>query len=155
MGSAPRPRRSRTVPEPATALEVVGSLVRLLRRAAAGGDGALTLTQLRLLLRLAEGTKRTSDLAEELEVTAATVSAAIDGLVRRGLVERLERGDDRRTVPLRATARGQTVVAEARAREEAALVELWGALRPGERRALAVALRGLARVLGVRTPGAR
>ena len=131
----------------ATALEVLPVVLRLLRQAAAGGDAALTLTQFRLLKLLGGGAAGTTQLAAALEVTPATVSAAVAGLVRRGLVERLAGGSDRRTVPLGRTVAGDVAVAAARTRQQAVLVELAARLRPAERRALAVALRGLARLL--------
>lgn len=135
------------------ALEVLASLVHVIRQAAAGpgADGlSLTVTQFRLLRRLAEGVRLTSDLALDLDVTPATVSAAIDCLVRRGLVERGERAGDRRAVPLCATPAGQGAVEAARQRQHAALFGLIAQLSPAERQGLTLGIDGLARVLHAR-----
>lgn len=138
----------------ARALEVLPGVVRLLSQAAAGGDGgALTLTQFRLLRRLSERVRLTSELAGELEVTPATVSAAIDALVRRGLVQRLSSPADRRAVPLAVTESGRAALEAARRRQQVALAALVDLLTPRERRGLEVGLAGLQRALAAR--GAR
>jgi DNA-binding MarR family transcriptional regulator len=137
--------RAEGVQDSGQALDVVMTLVRLLRDTAAAGG--LSLTDVRLLKRLAERVRTASDLAADLDLTAATVSVALDGLVRRGLVERRDPGDDRRSVPLAATSAGRAILDAARGRQIEALGALVAGLRPAERRALRVALSGLARVL--------
>ncbi len=146
MPSAPAgtARRSGTV---ARALEVLPGMVRVLQQAAAGGGEGLTLTQIRLLKHIAGGCTLTCDLADRLEVTPATVSGAIDGLVRRGLVERLPSGADRRAVPLGVTREGRGALDAGRARQEAALAALLADLRPREVWGLALGLRGIQRAL--------
>jgi DNA-binding MarR family transcriptional regulator len=129
------------------ALDVLPGMVRLLQQAAAGDGEGLTLTQIRLLKHIAGGCALTSELAERLEVTPATVSGAIDALVRRGLVERLPSGGDRRAVPLRVTSDGHAALDAGRARQEAALAELLAGLRPRERWGLALGLRGVQRAI--------
>ncbi len=131
----------------ATALEVLPVVLRIVRQAAAGGEAALTLTQFRILKLLGRGGATVTQLAAALEVTPATASTAVAGLVRRGLVERRAPGSDRRSVPLGRTAAGDAAVAAARGRQQDVLAALAADLRPGERRALAVGLRGLMRVL--------
>ena len=131
------------------ALEVVTAVVRLLRTAAGrpqAGDG-LSLTELRLLKRLGRGVRLASELAAELDVTAPTVSAAVDALVRRALVERREPAGDRRAVPLAATPAGIAALEEARHRQQQALAALLDQLNPHERRALQAAIPALARAL--------
>ncbi len=138
------------------ALEVVTGVVRLLRGAAAGPaatGGRLSLTEFRLLKRLGQGVRLASELAAELEVTAPTVSAAVDALVRRGLVERCAPTGDRRAVPLAATPAGLEALAAARLVQQQALTALLDQLSPHERRALQVALPALARALEVQRQG--
>jgi DNA-binding MarR family transcriptional regulator len=135
------------------ALEVLPRIVRLLTLASANpgpGPEPLTLTQFRLLKHLGEGPLMTTVLAARLEVTPATVSAAIDGLVRRGMVERLPSTGDRRAVPLRCTPDGHAALEAARARQHAALSRLFSALSPQETRELADGLRAVRRVLAER-----
>ena len=132
------------------ALEVVTGVVRLLRAAAAGPHspgGGLSLTEFRLLKRLGQGVRLARELAAELDVTAPTVSAAVDALVRRGLVARCAPAGDRRAVPLAATPAGLEALAAARLVQQRALATLSDQLSPRERRALQVVLPALARAL--------
>lgn len=137
------------------ALEVLPAVVRLLARtvAADGSGERLTLTGFRLLRKLSEGFVLTSELAEQLDVTVATVSAAIDGLVQRGFVERLPRSDDRRIVPLAVTADGRKALAAGRHRQEVVLRDLLSALDSGELQGLALGFGGLRRALAARLGG--
>jgi DNA-binding MarR family transcriptional regulator len=139
------------VPDSAQAIEVVTAVVRLLRQAntapSVSAQGGLSLTDFRLLKRIAQRARLASELAAEMDLTPATVSAAVDGLARRGLVRRNDSGGDRRAVPLTATPEGCAVLEAARDRQHEALAALIDRLRPAERRALAVALDGLERVL--------
>ena len=133
------------------ALEVLPAIVRAVSQATAGGpDAPLTLTQYRLLRRLDADAHRACELAAALDVTPTTISATLETLVRRALVERLPRGDDRRTVPLAITAAGREALAAGRARQAAALAELAAGLSAHERRALTTGLRGVARTLQAR-----
>ena len=135
----------------ALALEVLPAIVRAVSQATASGtERPLTLTQYRLLRRLAPGSRCTCELAAALDLTPTTISATLETLVRRALVERLPRGDDRRTVPLAITAAGREALAAGRARQAAALNELAAGLSAHERRALTTGLRGVARALRAR-----
>jgi long-chain acyl-CoA synthetase len=73
----------------------------------------LTLPQYRVLAILADGTEAASGLAERLAVRPPSITAVIDGLVTRGLVDRRQEDSDRRRVALRVTDEGARVVAEA------------------------------------------
>lgn len=75
----------------------------------------LTLAQYRLLAMIADGAERASHLAGELALTKPTVSATIDTLVERGLVEREAVDGDRRATRLSVTAAGRTALAVAEA----------------------------------------
>jgi DNA-binding MarR family transcriptional regulator len=70
----------------------------------------LSLSQYRILGLLAEGSAMSSSLAERLAVRPPSVTAVIDGLVTRGLVERTHSQDDRRRIALGITAEGETVL---------------------------------------------
>ncbi len=138
----------------AQALEVLPGIFRLLAQAAARpGQEPLTLTQFRLLWHLEHGRQLTSELAAVLGVTPTTVSVAIDGLVRRGLVERQMCAGDRRTVPLAVTAGGHAAVRAAQRRQERALQELAATLEPEERKALATGIAAIARAMGCKQTG--
>jgi long-chain acyl-CoA synthetase len=73
----------------------------------------LTLPQYRVLGILAEGSAAASGLAGRLAVRPSSVTAIIDGLVARGLVDRKHEEDDRRRIALRLTDEGERIVAEA------------------------------------------
>jgi DNA-binding MarR family transcriptional regulator len=95
-------------------------VARLLERACAGQPGAgLTLAQYRLLAMIAGGAERASHLAGQLALTKPTVSATIDTLVERGLVEREAVDGDRRATRLTVTdaGRSELLVAESAMRE--------------------------------------
>jgi long-chain acyl-CoA synthetase len=73
----------------------------------------LTLPQYRVLGILMEGSAAASGLADRLAVRPSSVTAIIDGLVARGLVDRRHEVGDRRRIALRLTEEGERIVAEA------------------------------------------
>jgi long-chain acyl-CoA synthetase len=73
----------------------------------------LTLPQYRVLGILAEGSAAASGLAGRLAVRPSSITAIIDGLVARGLVDRRHEEDDRRRIALRLTDEGARMVAAA------------------------------------------
>ncbi len=137
-------------------LEVLPRLVRTLQRAAsAGGEEPLTLPQLRLLIAIGTDCHRTADLATRLELAPATVSASIDGLVRRGLVLRAAHpsraAGDRRVVPLSLTDEGAAAVAAAQGRQRSALLNLLDGVSEAELKVLETACATWERQLGKTT----
>jgi DNA-binding MarR family transcriptional regulator len=94
-------------------LLTLARLARLLERACGELDPPLTLAQYRLLAMIASGADRASHLAGLLALAKPTVSATVDTLVERGLVERALSRDDRRVTTLSVTARGHDVLATA------------------------------------------
>jgi DNA-binding MarR family transcriptional regulator len=95
-----------------------------LARVLEGARGDLTLPQYRLLALLVEGEERASQIAGQLELAKPTVSATIDTLADRGLVERATVEGDRRAVRLTTTAAGRSALATAEASMRARLDEL-------------------------------
>jgi DNA-binding MarR family transcriptional regulator len=94
-------------------LLTLARLARLLERACGELDPPLTLAQYRLLAMIASGSDRASHLAGLLALAKPTVSATVDTLVERGLVERALSRDDRRVTTLSVTARGHDVLVSA------------------------------------------
>ena len=84
----------------------------------------LSLSQYRILGLLDEHSAVSSDLAERLAVRPPTITAVVDGLVTRGLVERQPVAGDRRRVDHVLTAEGQTVLGAADAAVEVRLLEV-------------------------------
>ena len=77
------------------------------------GSVDLTLPQFRVLGILAEGSSAASGLAERLAVRRPSITAVVDGLVARGLVDRRQEDSDRRRVSLRLTKEGDRILAAA------------------------------------------
>lgn len=96
-------------------LLTLARLARLLERACADLDPPLTLAQYRLLAMIGGGADRASHLAGRLALAKPTVSATLDTLVERGLLERATASDDRRVTTLSLTARGRDALAGAEA----------------------------------------
>jgi len=89
----------------------------------------LSLPQYRVLGVLAEGVAIPSALAARLTVRRPTVTAVVDGLEARGLVERQPRGtSDRRSVPHTLTAKGRRLLTKADAAVDARLADIAAAL---------------------------
>jgi DNA-binding MarR family transcriptional regulator len=78
---------------------------------AASGD--LSLAHYRVLSAIASGEERASLVASRLALGKPAVSAAVDSLCKRGLLERLEVAADGRAVALSLTAQGATVLEQA------------------------------------------
>jgi long-chain acyl-CoA synthetase len=100
----------------------------------------LTMPQYRVLSILADGSEAASGLANRLAVRPPSVTAIVDGLVARGLVDRRQEDSDRRRVALRITDEGVRMVAEADRAVDAQLASIAGHLSAEDR---AVAMRSL------------
>ena len=100
----------------------------------------LTLPQYRVLAILADGTEAASGLAERLAVRPPSITAIIDGLVTRGLVDRRQEDSDRRRVELRLTKDGERILAAADRAVDEYLVSIAGFLPAKDE---AMALRSL------------
>ncbi len=90
---------------------VAAWLAKRVEVALAGVD--LTLPQFRVLGILAEGSSAASGLADRLAVRRPSITAIVDGLVARGLVDRRQEDSDRRRVAVRLTDEGVHILAEA------------------------------------------
>ncbi len=100
----------------------------------------LTLPQYRVLGILAEGSAAASGLADRLAVRRPSITALIDGLEARGLVDRRQEDTDRRRVELRLTPEGAGTLARADAAVDEYLIAIAGHLPDKEE---AMALRSL------------
>ena len=76
-------------------------------------DHDLSLSQYRVLVFLDEGGAAPSDLADRLSVSRPSITALMDGLDERGLVERHRDPDDGRRVVHHLTAAGRRTLAVA------------------------------------------
>ena len=101
----------------------------------------LTLPQYRLLALIVSGEERASHIAGRLALAKPTVSATIDTLVERGLLERTAVDTDRRAVRLTITADGRDAMRAAEGAMRARLDEVLAAVDDAD----AVRARSLAR----------
>lgn len=124
-------RRAAPTPDAAADLVVDGLvaasrlLVAMTARSLAQLDANVTLPQYRALVVLGTaGPQRVVDLATELGVQPSTVTRMCDRLVRKHLVARHERPEDRRAAWVVLTAAGRNLIAEVmrRRRDEIAAV---------------------------------
>ncbi len=135
----------RTGSQPAAAPHVLGTYGRVAawlskRVEVALAQVELTLPQYRVLGILAEGTAAASGLADRLAVRRPSITALIDGLVARGLVDRRQEDADRRRVEVRLTPEGVNTLARADVAVDEYLVAIAGHLPDKEE---AMALRSL------------
>ena len=84
----------------------------------------LSLPQYRVLGVLAEGASIPSALAERLTVRRPTVTAVVDGLEARGLVQRTPGDLDKRSVTHTLTAKGERLLAKANTAVDARLTDI-------------------------------
>jgi long-chain acyl-CoA synthetase len=77
---------------------------------------------------LAEGVSIPSALADRLTVRRPTVTAVVDGLEIRGLVQRSPGDHDKRSVTHTLTAKGQRVLTKANHAVDARLTDIAGSL---------------------------
>jgi DNA-binding MarR family transcriptional regulator len=136
--------------------EVVGALLALSRvfvaetaRSLSGLDEDVTLPQFRTLVVLvSRGPQRVADLARELDVTSSTAVRMCNRLVRKGLVARRERPDDRRVAWITLTAAGRDLVGDATRRRREGLAALVAELPMARPLTLASVLNAIVEVAG-------
>ena len=107
----------------------------------------LTFTQLRALSVLArKQPQRMSDLAGALDMTPASASALIDRMDQRGFVTRRSDPDDRRTVLVELSRRGQHILDTMERGSSDHFGRLIEKMTPAERDSLATTLRAFLRI---------
>ncbi|AHC14938.1 MarR family winged helix-turn-helix transcriptional regulator [Salinispira pacifica] len=96
--------------------------------------------QFHILRKLREGPKALADLARVNSVRLPTMSRSIEAMVNHGWVERFHEAGDRRTVHVRITPRGNTVLQETEAIGIDKAEDLLSGLSSSERKGLISAL---------------
>ncbi len=92
------------------------------------GSVELSLPQYRVLGVLAEGASIPSALAERLRVRRPTVTAVVDGLEVRGLVQRTPGDLDKRSVTHTLTGKGERLLSKANAAVDGRLTDIAASL---------------------------
>jgi len=120
-----------------------GSVIRAI------DESGLGFTQMKALVRLAghadDEPATVKLVAEQLGISLASASRAVEGLVKRALATRVEDPDDRRVRRVSLTADGQEMADELMAARLAGLERFVESLGADERRKLEAALEVLLR----------
>jgi len=115
--------------------------------------GHVTPQQLFVLAQLDHGACQPSVLAREHHVGMSAMTGLVDGLVARGLVDRLQDSHDRRAVQLAITDDGRAIWGEAQAAVMESTRLVLTPLSAAERERLMLALSDLDRVLETANDG--
>ena len=107
---------------PAGAARALARLARQVERALEPLE--LSMPQYRVLSLLGDGSSASSALAGRLAVSPPSITAVVDGLVTRGLVERQADPGDRRRLTLLLTAGGRKLLRSAEVAVDARLGEI-------------------------------
>jgi DNA-binding MarR family transcriptional regulator len=109
--------------------------------------GSLSLVHLHVLTVLqVNGPLPMSKLADELDVSVASLTGIIDRMEARGLVERRREPDDRRVIVVHRTDAGDAVFGEMAAERRKHLEALFDRMTDEELESFLVGLRALRRV---------
>ncbi len=98
--------RNRPDAFPVEALRALARLARVMERAA----GDLSLAQYRVLSAVAGGDERASRIAAKFALGKPALSASVEALSKRGLIERSVDSSDQRATALRLTTQGRRVL---------------------------------------------
>ena len=131
-------------------LETVPLIMRTIRREMRSQSGPeMSIPSFRTLTYLNHHQGASlSEVAEHMGLTPPSVCKMIDGLVSRGLVQRVTSPDDRRRVELALTPAGQAMLRSARAHTQSRLAEMLAGLSPEQLTQVAQSLKTLRAVFG-------
>ncbi len=123
-------------------LDVLPPVMHVIRQEVrVAGEGRLTVPQYRILIGIRRGRpSQVSQIADRHGVSRPAMSRMVDGLVRRGLLKRIQDQDDRRQAQLVLTAKGDSQLDEVRSAVLARLATYMEDLGGGDRESLSEAL---------------
>jgi DNA-binding MarR family transcriptional regulator len=128
------------IASPQVLAELLGRLLLHLNRASSPelfkmlGELGLSFTQVKTLHLLREaGDVNVKDVADSLGMSLPAMSRALDGLVQRGYVDRLESAKDRRARLVRLLPAGRSALDEVQRARVSALEEFTASLSDDER----------------------
>ncbi len=125
--------------------ELAPRLTRLENAVLQEVEPPLTFRQYRILRRVTEGRRTITAIGQHATISLPAISESVDGLVRKGLLERRPDTKDRRAANLVLTEAGLRTLDEADARLDALAEEILGDLSARRRAQLR---RELSRVSG-------
>jgi DNA-binding MarR family transcriptional regulator len=130
-------------------LAVARAMVSLTARSLAQLDVSVTLPQFRALVVLAiSGPRRIVDLAAEFGVQPSAATRMCDRLVRKQLVARHVRSDDRRVAWVELTSTGRALVAEVMDRRRDTIADLVSSVTFADAEGFSATLQALASAAG-------
>jgi DNA-binding MarR family transcriptional regulator len=111
-------------------------------------DSGLTMAQCKTLLALAgpgesAEPRQITEIAERLGLSLPSISRAVDGMVRKRLITRVEDEHDRRVRRIAIAAKGERLVSELVSMRLAGLEAFASTLSPAQRRKLDAAIDSL------------
>lgn len=111
-------------------------------------ESGLSITQIKTLLALAGPGETTeprqiTEIGDQLGLSAPTVSRAVDGMVRKRLITRVEDEEDRRVRRIAITAKGEQLVGKLVSLRLAGLERFASSLTAAQRRKLGAALESM------------
>jgi DNA-binding MarR family transcriptional regulator len=121
---------------------------RLLNRRMADQGASLARTKLLLFLDK-RGAARAADIAEFFDNAPRTVTEAIDGLERDGLVQRTPDARDRRVKQVSITEEGRRVIGETEPLRQELIESIFGVLSDDERKSLGAMMGRMIKALDV------
>jgi DNA-binding MarR family transcriptional regulator len=121
---------------------------RLLNRRMADQGASLARTKLLLFLDK-RGAARAADIAEFFDNAPRTVTEAIDGLERDGLVQRTPDARDRRVKQVSITEEGRRVIGETEPLRQELIESIFGVLSDDERKSLGAMMGRMIEALDV------
>jgi MarR family transcriptional regulator, organic hydroperoxide resistance regulator len=111
----------------------------------------ITMAQLKCLFFISnQGSTNSRKLAEALRVTPTNITGIIDRLVKHGLVSRVGNVQDRRVLTLRATNKGEALVAKLRERKRSRFSKVLACMGVDELMVLHCGLTSLVRAIEAR-----
>src|SRR5258708_28356507 len=124
-------------------LVLMKAMRALTRYAAAGIEGtALGLSDCGVLEALLhKGPLPVNTIGPIVDLTPGSISTAVDRLVEKGLVSRVESAEDRRVRMVALTPRGRELIASAFRKHSGQMKRVFAELSPEELRGLEVALK--------------
>ncbi|QKR98943.1 MarR family transcriptional regulator [Sphingomonas sp. CL5.1] len=120
---------------------------RRLNRALAQEGTSLARTKMLMFVQAQEGAARAADIAELFDLAPRTVTDALDGMERDGLIVRTADPDDRRVKRVAITPAGARAVAAGEPLRKRLLTEQFAGLSEDERARLAALLGRLVETL--------
>ncbi|GAB4400090.1 MAG: MarR family transcriptional regulator [Anaerolineales bacterium] len=116
-------------------------------RAAAAEQVGLTVEQFQVLRRIRRGIDSVSAIAADKNASRPAVSAAVDGLVLRGLVTRQTDEQDRRHIHLTLTEAGQSALSAIYEQTDSWLAQRLARLSPAEQEQLQTGMEMLKKMM--------